>query len=94
MMKKYLFSTLLASLLSGNMAAQNGYIYVHKKAISEVASVDFNFSLTGPSNFSKNFILNDKADQYSGVNGSVRMNAFDLGNSHDAGEGQLLVPVT
>ena len=60
--------------------AQTGYIYVHKKAISEVASLDFPFTLTGPSSYSKTFSLNDKPDA---------LNAFDLGNSHGAGEGQL-----
>ena len=60
--------------------AQTGYIYVHKKAISEVASLDFPFTLTGPSSYSKTFNLNDKPDA---------LNAFDLGNSHGAGEGQL-----
>ena len=60
----------------------SGYIYVHKKAISEVASLDFNFSLknSGGTTISS-FILNDQPD--------VDGNAYDMGNSHGAGEGQL-----
>ncbi|QOW10701.1 hypothetical protein Q73A0000_10095 [Kaistella flava (ex Peng et al. 2021)] len=79
-MKKYKLITALVLLISITFSAQNGYIYVHKKAISEVVSLDFPFSLTGPSSYSKTFTLNDKPDN---------LNAFDLGNSHGAGEGQL-----
>lgn len=68
--------------LSVSAVEDMGYIYVHKKAVSEVASVDFDYTLAGTSGSSfLNFKLNDKPDSVG--------NAFDLGNSHGAGEGQL-----
>ncbi|OWK73471.1 hypothetical protein CBW16_08125 [Flavobacteriaceae bacterium JJC] len=79
-MKKNIFLAILSVLLSLPLYAQTGYIYVHKKAVSEVSSLDFAFNLTGPSSFSRSFSLNDQPDA---------LNAFDLGNSHGAGEGQL-----
>lgn len=59
-----------------------GYIYVHKKAISESVSEDFNFSLKNNSGVEVlNFKLNDRPDSAG--------NAFDIGASHGTGEGQL-----
>ena len=72
--------TALILLISVTFSAQNGYIYVHKKAISEGASLDFAFELKQGASSIKTFALNDKPDA---------LNAFDLGNSHGAGEGQL-----
>lgn len=60
--------------------AQNGYIYVHKKASSELASTNFTFDLKQGATTVKSFSLNDQPDV---------LNAFDLGNSHGTGEGQL-----
>lgn len=41
--------------------AQNGYLYVHQRALSEEISPDYNFNLTGPST-NLSFTLNDKPD--------------------------------
>lgn len=79
-MKNNKLITILILLISITFSAQNEYIYVHKKASSENSSASFPFSLMGPSSFSKTFTLNDKPDA---------LNAFDLGNSHGPGEGQL-----
>lgn len=79
-MKKNIFLAVLSVLFSLHLSAQTGYIYVHKKAVGEQISLDFAFDLAGPGSFAKSFSLNDKPDA---------LNAFDLGNSHGAGEGQL-----
>ena len=49
---------LLLSLFS--VSAQTGYIYLHKNATDENSSPNFNFSVTGPSNFNKSYSLNDQ----------------------------------
>ncbi|PWN66565.1 hypothetical protein [Chryseobacterium oncorhynchi] len=80
-MKKHIYGLIIFCLFGKNIKAQNGYIYVHKKAISEVASLNFNFNLTDSGgNSVANFTLNDKPEGF---------NSFDIGNSHNAGEGQL-----
>lgn len=80
-MKKNILFAVLLVLFSLNLYAQNGYIYVHKKAISEVSSVNFSFNLKLDTVTTiQSFSLNDTPDA---------LNAFDLGNSHGAGEGQL-----
>ncbi|MFC6268942.1 carbohydrate binding domain-containing protein [Frigoriflavimonas asaccharolytica] len=71
---------ILAFVITLNLYAQNGYIYVHKKATSELASVDFSFNLKQGATNIKSFNLNDQPNA---------LNSFDLGNSHGTGEGQL-----
>lgn len=59
-----------------------GYLYVHKKAVSESTSVDFDFGLYSQNgSLVKTFQLNDNPNSIG--------NSFDIGNSHDNGEGQL-----
>ena len=43
--------------------AQNGYIYVHKKALDESSSLDFTFNITGGATTVPTFSLNDKPSQ-------------------------------
>ena len=82
MKKQFILKNIiLMMLLSAFLAnAQNGYIYVHKKASSEDSSVNFSFDLKQGSTPISSFILNDRPNS---------LNAFDLGNSHGSGEGQL-----
>ncbi len=75
---KYFILLLLLTTILAN--AQSGYIYVHKKASSELGSPDFTFNLKQGATTIQSFSLNDKPDV---------LNAFDLGNSHGVGEGQL-----
>lgn len=50
-------------LIVGGAEAQNGYIYLHKKAVDESACPDFSFTITGPGGSSvASFNLNDQPD--------------------------------
>ena len=82
MKKNYIlkYFILLLLLITSSANAQSGYIYVHKKASSELGSPDFTFNLKQGATTIQSFSLNDKPDV---------LNAFDLGNSHGVGEGQL-----
>ncbi|HMP92627.1 MAG TPA: hypothetical protein PKD90_07140 [Phnomibacter sp.] len=44
------------------VSAQNGYIYVHKKASGEESAGNFSFSVTGGPTTVPNFTLNDRSD--------------------------------
>lgn len=79
-MKKNYFITALILLINIYTYGQNGYIYVHKKAISELASQNFTFTLSQGVLPLRTFALNDQPDA---------LNAFDLGNSQGTGQGQL-----
>ena len=66
-------------------AQSSGYIYLHKKALDEGSSPNFNFSLTGGGSSFGTLTVNDKADV---------IDAYDLGASHgtsgsNSGNGQL-----
>ncbi|GAB2816798.1 T9SS type A sorting domain-containing protein [Ferruginibacter profundus] len=62
---KRIFAVVL--LLGGgvfyNANAQTGYIYVHKKALNETASIDFPFTVSGGSTAVAPFTLNDQPQQ-------------------------------
>lgn len=78
--KKNRVISALILLIGTFVYGQNGYIYVHKKAISELSSLNFSYHLKQGNSTVKNFSLNDQPNA---------LNAFDLGNSHGNGEGQL-----
>ena len=82
MKKNYIlkYCILLLLVITTFAKAQTGYIYVHKKASSEIASPNFSFDLKQGATTLKSFSLNDQEPV---------LNAFDLGNSHGSGEGQL-----
>lgn len=61
------FSNILISIVfclgALTAKAQNGYIYVHNKALDESSSVDFSYSVTGGTTTIPTFTLNDIPDQ-------------------------------
>jgi len=77
-MKQTLLVAILALLFIGNVGAQNGYIYIHQKTLNEQSAVDFSYSVTGPSSYSKSFQLNSNP---------AFLQVGDIGAGHGGGSG-------
>jgi len=78
--QQILLFLVLIIFLAGNTSAQNGYIYVHIKSLSQELNQSFNFTVSGGSTVVSPFTLEDQPNN---------IEPTDIGGGHGTGGGEL-----